>query len=278
MDWNQIITNPWVGFAGTLFGIVGVLVSVVIFFRTRRYQQPAYFISSIHWYDGSVVPHNDIKLTFRGKEIPRFTITYLAFWNAGNQTIREEDFVSSSPLRLILPEDSDVFDIRITATTAEEIRAFLGSSESIKAGVKKEIPVHFDYLDSDDGFSVQVIHDSKSATGIKFAGKLPGVSKFRSITSDSKDLRSLSSLGYKLRVLPYVSPIGKWVVSLMHLCIGSMGLLFLYLAFFKGFDWFKVFFGAFLAVYLFVPLFLFSKLSLPKALADAFSENGHEKA
>ena len=213
MDWSQIITNPWVGFAGTLFGVLGIIASTVIYFRTRRYQQPAYYKSSIRWYDGANVPHKDIQLTFRGKNIPRFTITHLAFWNAGNQTIRESDFAPASPLSLEIPEEVEVFDIRITAVTAQEIRASLDSPEAIEAGEMKNIPVHFDYLDGNDGFSIQLIHDAMSVSGIKFIGKLPGVAEFKSSGSDAYGL--LSPLDYQPS-----SPLEKWV----FVCSGIVNL------------------------------------------------------
>lgn len=271
MNWTQIIGDPWVGFIGTLFGVLGIIASVVFYFRTRRYQQPAYYKSSIRWYDGANVPHKDIKLTFRGKTIPRFTITHLAFWNAGNQTIRERDFAPASPLGLEIPEGVEVFDVRITAVTAEEIRASLDSPEAIEAGDKKKIPVHFDYLDGNDGFSVQLIHDANSASGIKFSGKLPGVSGFKSSASYSGNHGLLSPLGYG-PPFRYTPPLIKWIfVPLISLGLGGVGIWSIYWAFFKEFHWYQIL-GGLMASYLFMPFILLSELNPPKALAEATSE------
>lgn len=275
MDWNQIIANPWVGFAGTLFGVLGILASAIIYFRTRRYQQPAYYKSSIRWYDGANVPHKDIKLTFRGKDIARFTITHLAFWNAGNQTIRESDFAPASPLRLIIPDDVEAFDIRITAATAPEIRASLDSPEAIEAGANKEIPVHFDYLDAEDGFSIQVIHDAKSPSGIRFDGKLPGVSKFRSSSSSSRNAGLLSPLGYR-PAIRHASTMERWVaIPLFSLGLSGVGIWSIYWAFFKEFHWYQVP-GALMVIYLFMPLLFLSEVNPPKALAESALEKGEE--
>jgi hypothetical protein len=275
MDWNQVILNPWVGFVGTVFGVFGVLISIIFYFRTRQFQQPAYYKSSLRWYDGTNIPHNDIRLTFRGNEISRFTITHLVFWNAGNQAIRESDFAPASPLRLVLPEEAEIFDIRIIAVTASEIRASLDSPETIEAGAKKVIPVHFDYLDGNDGFCIQVIHDSKSAEGIEFAGKLPGVPKFRSSTSFSQK-SFISQIVSDMQQMPSPSPLAKWVtIALAFFGLGGVGLWSLYSAFFSEFHWYQVF-GAFMTIYLFVPFLLFSEINPPRILTDAFSENEHE--
>lgn len=271
MNWTQIIANPWVGFAGSLFGVLGIIASVVLYFRTRKYQQPAYYKSSIRWYDGANVPHEDINLTFRGKTIPRFTITHLAFWNAGNQTIRERDFAPASPLSLEIPEGVEVFDIRITAVTAEEIRASLETEEALKAGEKRNIPVHFDYLDGDDGFSLQLIHDAESTSEFKFSGKLPGVSGFKSSASYSRERGLISPLGYGPS-FQFNSPMFKWVFTpLVSLGLGGVGMWSIYSAVFKEFHWYQIF-GGFMIVYLFMPFIVFSELNPPKALAEASSE------
>lgn len=275
MDLNQIILNPWVGFIGTVFGVFGVLISIIFYFRTRRFQQPAYYKSSLRWYDGTNIPHNDISLTFRGKEISRFTITHLVFWNAGNQAIRESDFAPASPLRLVLPEEAEIFDIRIIAVTASEIRASLDSPETIEAGAEKAIPVHFDYLDGNDGFCIQVIHDSKSAEGIEFAGKLLGVSKFLSSTSFSQK-SFISQIVSDLQRIPSPSPLAKWItIAFACFSLGSVGVWSLYSALFSEFHWYQVL-GAFMTIYLFVPFLLFSEINPPRVLTDAFSENEHE--
>jgi len=276
MDWNNIISNPWVGIAGTLFGIIGILVSVVLYLRTRRFQQPAYYKTSLRWYDGKQAPHSDIRLMFRGKEISRFTITQLAFWNAGNQTVREADFVPASPLRLVISEDIEVFDIRITRVTTPEIRASLDTREPLNAGMKKEIPVHFDYLDKDDGFSIQAIHDGSTDEKISFVGKLPGVSKFRlGTTSFSKEPTLISRSG-RGQLIPYTPPLVRWlIVPLAFFGLGGLGLWSLYWAIFKEFHWYQIF-GAMFVVYLVLPFIVFGEANPPKALCDAPTETDSE--
>lgn len=268
MDWNLIVTNPWIGFVGTVVGVLGIIASAIIYFRTHRYQQPAYYTSSIRWYDGANVPHKDIKLTFREKSIPRFTITHLAFWNAGNQTIRESDFAPASPLCLEIPEGIEVFDIRTTAVTAEEIRVSLDSTVAFEAGEKKNIPVHFDYLDGEDGFSIQLIHDGKSASDIKFVGKLPGVAKFKSGVSYSGNWGLLTPMGYRPPIRHE-----SWALFLtMALGFGGIGIWSIYWALFIEFHWYQIL-GGMLTIYLILPFLVHSEVNPPKALAEAAMKN-----
>lgn len=275
MNWTAIIENPWIGFAGTLFGVLGIIASIVFYFRTRKYQQPAYYQSSIRWYDGANVPHKDVQLTFRGRTIPRFTITHLLFWNAGNQFIRESDFAPASQLSLEIPEGVEVFDIRLTAVTANAIRVYLETEEAIEAGERRSIPVHFDYLDGDDGFSVQLIHDAKSSAGFRFSGKLPGVSEFKSTTSYSRERGLISPLGYGPS-LQYNSPMFRFLFTpLLSLGLGGIGIWSIYWAIFREFHWYQVF-GWLMVFYLFMPFIVFLEINPPKALAEAVIERAEK--
>lgn len=272
MNWEHFITNPWVGFIGTALGVLGIALSIFFYLRTRKYQQPAYFRSSIKWYDGAFVPHDDVKLTFRGQVIDRFMITHLAFWNAGNETIRGADFVPASPLRLYLPTDSEIFDLRITAVTTPEIGARLEADTTLPRNVEKELRIHFDYLDEGDGFSVQVIHDSKTDDDIEFKGKLPGVSRFRTNIVHDRLYGFSSPLGYRTRSITVPSPIMKWLIlPIAGFGLGGIGVWSLYWAIFHEFHWYQVF-GAFFLVYLVMPFVFFLELNPPKGLAHALAK------
>ena len=272
MNWNQILVNPWIGFSGALFGILGVAISIIFFIRSRRFQIPAYYKKTIHWYDGKSVPHDDIKMTFRGENITRFTISHIAFWNAGNQTIRISDFASASPLRLKIPKEIDLYDVRLTGTTTNEIGAqiSLPDPDILKAGKEKEIPVIFDYLDENDGFLIQIIHNGNSDNSIEFAGKLPGVYEFK--RSSSSSINHSFLLGPEdNKPISYTPPFIKWLIILTCFGLGGLGAWSIYCAIFKEFHWYQIISGIFI-VYIFIPFIFLGEISVPKALCDATSQ------
>lgn len=264
---ESIIANPWVGVIGTL---VGIVVSIVIYMRGRQFQRTAYSCSSMKWYDGKSVPHADLKLTFRGKEIPRFTITHMAFWNSGNQVIRKSDFAPASQLRLRIPPDTEVFDIRVTASTAPEIRASVDSPDTFVAcPTGDEVPVNFDYLDPNDGFSIQVIHDAASLAEFTFLGKLPGVHEFQGTS------RAQNALGPYSPILlsPDNPPMLMWfVIPVMFFGAGAIGVWSIYWAIFREFHWYQIP-GGLMVIYFIVPFLIASHPTLPNALHKAMTDS-----
>lgn len=270
MTIDQIISNPWIGFTGTVLGLLGILASAITYYKSRQIQQPAYCKRSIRWLDGSNLPHKDIQLSFRGKNIQRFTITHIAFWNAGNKTIRPSDFAATNPLRLELPDDCEIFDIRIVASTTLDIQARIASPEAISSGEAKAIPIDFEYLDLDDGFSIQIIHDAKSEESIKMLGKIPGVKEFKN-NSFSSDSWTQSPLAYR----PFSkrsSPMERWVAIPSAIGLGGLGAYFIYKAIFSEFHWYYVP-GGLMIFYTLLPFILINELHPPNTLVENTGSN-----
>jgi|ERR1039458_348633 hypothetical protein len=278
INWTGFATNPWVGFIGSALGVAGIILSIIFYLRSRRVRRPTYLKESVRWYDGQKVPHTELQMTFRGRPVRRFTITHLAFWNAGNETFRASDFAPSSPLRLRVPDSVEVFDIRITGTTAPEIGASLEGPSSFPANTQKELPVRFHYMDPNDGFCLQLIHDGESGRGVEFIGKLPGVSEFClhrrfDVTRSSRLEKRLTSAMFSSTGLGY-----RWImVPLITVGLGGLGLWTIYCAIFRQFHWYQIG-GFFCTIYLLGPLILLSQPNPPKALRVALLSDSHDEA
>lgn len=261
---TQLVQNPWVGFAGML---IGILLSTYFFVRSRRFQQPAVSKNSLQWFDGRQIPHKDVQLVFRGTTVERFTITHLVFWNAGNLPIRWGDFAATSPLRVSISKGTTVFDISLTGTTSPELAVHLGEECILANDGESAIPITFSFLDPNSGFSLQVIHDGKSDTGIDIKGKLPGVSEFKRSSFVTPSNR------VALRFLR--RPVGgqrafRFVATAYSLIFGSLGLAAVYKAVFEDFNWIAVP-GGFLSLLLLVPFLFVGQVYPPKALVEALT-------
>jgi hypothetical protein len=266
LNWTAIAASPWVGFAGTVLGVVGLLASVFFYFRPPKIQRPATYKSTIRWFDGQHIPHRDIELRFRGQVVDKFVITHIAFWNAGKATIRSSDFAATSPLRLRVPLNVDILDVSLTGVTTEENGVRLCPLQPHEPFA--EAVVDFAYFDHNDGFSVQVIHTGAPTNDIAFVGKLPGVKSF-SQQSEFRVTRTLTSRIYLRNAFQYKSIWYRLMVLLYLLSIGVAGIWMLYLAAFSEFHWYHLFGLPLALVGLSAPFAILDDVSPPKALCDA---------
>lgn len=281
MNIQQLLQNPWVGFIGTVLGIVGLALSIVFYLRSRRIQRPTYAKRSTRWFDGSDTPHSDLKMFFRDQQIQRFTITHLAFWNAGNQTIRRGDFATASPLHLHIPSELTLLDIRLTARTTTENGVLLVPPAVLPCHPASDIQIDFDFLDADDGFVVQLVHDGESTKDITVLGKLPGVPSILKAGSGPNFRRSFSRAGSLFlggTSAPFLRT--PWLIKYVFmpitgLALGSIGLVSLYYMIWREFHWYQPF-GLIFLVYLLLPFLMFER-EPPFALIEAIQSSKQSK-
>jgi len=269
MNWAGLLSTPWVGVAGTLFGLLSIVLSLVFYLRSRRVAKPCYAVSSTRWFDNKDVPHEDLQLQFRGRTIPRFTITHIAFWNAGSGTILPGDFAPSSPLGLAISDDIEVFDVRIIATTTPDIHASLCSTMPLSRGRKEDTAIQFEYLDHGDGFVIQVIHDGSSPRCIGIKGKIPGIVALTRGNSSGIMGRSFDRSGRQVVPFQYMHPLFRYVfIPATCFALGAVGFFCVYSAIFRVFHWYFIP-AAFLLIYLVVPFIFWVDVVPPRTLCDA---------
>src|SRR4051812_27720779 len=99
--------EDWLAIGGLAIGVLGLVVAFLQW-RSQRIESEPYYRFASHRILGqfersspfAAVPAPDLKLTYRGEEIAYATRSFLAFWNHGKKTLRDESILADNPLRL----------------------------------------------------------------------------------------------------------------------------------------------------------------------------------
>jgi hypothetical protein len=94
-----------------------------------------------------------VEIKFSGTPISRVTAETIVLWNAGNVTLGGSQIVASDPLRFEI-KAGEILKAR-TLKVSREVNAI---SARPMAGRKDSLEVIFDYLDPDDGITLEVLH------------------------------------------------------------------------------------------------------------------------
>jgi hypothetical protein len=109
----------------------------------------------------------------------------IVFWNAGEVTITSDDLIQKDPLRLVLPEDSDILSVSVLKTS----RDVTDFKTHANVDRPNEIEITFDFLDSNDGAVIEVLHTSESREA-KVHGTVRGI---------PRGIRNLGTLASRAR-------------------------------------------------------------------------------
>ncbi|MBP0639458.1 hypothetical protein [Cupriavidus sp. AcVe19-6a] len=168
---KTIVENPLFGMAGFIIGAISLIISFVLYFKSKRDKEPFYGVRSKVLIDGLAGALDGLEVQFRGQTQNRICVTKILFWNEGRNTINRNDFSEVDPLRITLPDGERILDIRVTKSSSESCAASVGAADDLFHPFSK---ISFDYLDYRDYFIVQIVHTGQETTEFKVRGKIKG--------------------------------------------------------------------------------------------------------
>ncbi|MEH7893945.1 hypothetical protein, partial [Bacillus thuringiensis] len=150
------------GWVGSLIGIIGILIAIVTYRKSKIGQRLVYQSSATKIIGKNQNTPEEIQIYFRGSEVPRVIKTNLVIWNSGNETIKSSHVTQEDPLRIQIEESESIISYRILKETRHTNKVNLVRDK------ENVLLFNFDYLDPNDGVRVEVLHtDDKNPVDFK---------------------------------------------------------------------------------------------------------------
>lgn len=187
------------GWVGSLIGVVGVVFGIVGLFSfkiARSTAKPSYQKSSIRLLgrEEDKLP-DEVKVSFKGKEVERLTKTTIVLWNDGTEVLGKEDMVETSPVSIEFESGVNILSYKINKYSKESNKFELYKSD----GHDNRVIVDFLYMDPKDGVTIELLHDSESRYP-EVNGIIKGLPKgFEDLGKVS--IRNKSKLKFPLNIL-----------------------------------------------------------------------------
>lgn len=155
-----------IGWLGLLTGTAGVIASLVTYRRAaEKAPKPVYVVTGRPLARSH--PQRGIGVTYNGKAIDAVHQMFIAFWNAGQGPMRQEDIPPHEPITFTLPDGVTVLDARLAKISNDATRFSVTSRDD------RTIEMGFHHLDANEGALVELLHDKGFAIP-KVTGKVIG--------------------------------------------------------------------------------------------------------
>lgn len=162
--------NPWLALIGFIIGILGLVFGFYFYMKSNKTKLPCYSGRSYNVVEGLGSVLEPLKILYSGQEIKNLTITKIAFWNAGKDTIDYiKDIAPANPLIIRVVEGCKILDAKILKQNNPVNRFSINISNDFCSALVK-----FDYIDKDEGAVIQVIHTGKSNADLDLFGTIKG--------------------------------------------------------------------------------------------------------
>jgi hypothetical protein len=161
--------DTYLGIAGLLLGLMGLLTGYVFYRKGMKLKQPLYVMKTDNLIQNNMAEMSGLSIMWNGSSIASLSSSNLIFWNNGADTIDFNDVVKSSPLRVAAIEGFKILDAKVTSS----------NNPSSSLGVKiaeggDEVLILFEYLDQKHGGEIQIIHTGTHSSHLVVTGDFKG--------------------------------------------------------------------------------------------------------
>ena len=142
-----------------VLAIAGILSSIYFYIRSRRERRLVFHVRTFPLIRKSIGTVPELSIAYRGKPVTTLSLTRLALWNAGSQTITKADIVASEPLRVRAEGEGEILAAQVSFTRrpAAHLAANLDAMS---------ILLSFDFLDQSDGGILDIYHSGTLKFGV----------------------------------------------------------------------------------------------------------------
>ena len=231
--------NPLLTLITLFLAIVGIILACYFYRKSRKTKKPTFAIRSLNLVRNFKSKLKELELRYAGQEVEDLTISRVAFWNNGTDTMHSNDIANADPLRVVINPIYEMLDVEVICVNKNANQFRTAKSEKQKS----EFKILFDYLDKHDGGVIQIIHTGKTSEDIKVLGTIKGAGK--AIYRYIPDIAPAHRLFKKLRI----QRLFGIATMIACLCFAIVGLIVIVMSpELKGFGFFFLFSGFFLGI------------------------------
>jgi len=165
---KEITQSPAFALASFAVGILGLVLAIVFYRRTKCNKSFSFAHRSIPIFRDSTPLVSKLRVQYEGKDTKNLTLTHMAFWNSGNETIRDIDLVGNDALRVAV-EEGTILDAELLFATQK------ANNISLAKPQEASVDLAFRFLDAQHGGVVRIVHTATSRRHIDMRGTLMGV-------------------------------------------------------------------------------------------------------
>ncbi len=165
--------NPLLNIMSLLLTILSIVTAIYFYLKGKKNKIPTYILRTISLVQENIQKIETVNILYSGNKIDNLSITKIAFWNDGKETIDHSDIAQNNPIRLTIEKDYIFLDAEILYQKNPSNDFNISLSED-----NKYIDITFDYFDYEEGIILQVFHTGNKSNNITLTGQIKSVKKF----------------------------------------------------------------------------------------------------
>jgi hypothetical protein len=155
---------------GSVWFVLGVAVSYIFYRWSIKIKQSCFAMRHNNLVKGYSADYADLKIIYKETTVENLTVSKVLFWNNGNETILKNNIAEKHPIFIFANRGVEILDAKMLETNSPASGFSISFSKEVNI-----VDLGFDYLDSQDGVVIQIIHTGTGqADDLYMTGKVIG--------------------------------------------------------------------------------------------------------
>lgn len=186
---DLINQNPWLNVVFILLTLSSIFFSFWFYFKSKKSKKPTYALRTFNLIKEKINKIDSVEIQYHNYKIDNLSITKIAIWNNGRETISSIDIAQNDPFLINIEEGFSLLDCDILY---EKNKA---NGFSLNKRDANNIEIKFDYFDFNEGIIIQLYHTATEEEKISVKGSFKGT---KSIERNSSSKNILPDTFYKV--------------------------------------------------------------------------------
>ncbi len=171
---NLFIDNPWMALFIFVTALLGIVLTIIFGLKSLKRKYPRIEMKSSNLIDHFISKYKGLKIKLNDHDCENMTVTKIAFWNKGRDTINNSDITTIDKLIIKTNDGVKMFAAEIikTVNKANNFKIYQINNFS-------EVSFDFEYLDKNEGAVIQIIHSGKDSGDLTINGTIKGFGKLK---------------------------------------------------------------------------------------------------
>ena len=154
--------------------VISIILCIYFYIKAKKVKQPTYAVRTIRLIEPKIKNIGNINISYLENKIENLSVSKIALWNSGRDTIDYTDVAKNDNLKIIIDSQYRILDCSILF---QKNKANSFTVEISNDG--KAVAINFDYFDCNEGVILQVFHTGNSSNNISLIGRIKSVNRIK---------------------------------------------------------------------------------------------------
>lgn len=169
--------NPWLNIVFIILTLASMILTAWFYFKSKKNKKPTFCTRTVNLVKEKINKIDSVDILYHGQKIDNLSISKMAIWNAGKETISSSDIAKNDRFRVEIDENDKILDFELIFERKK------ANGFKLTKHNDNTLFIEFDYFDYNEGIIIQIYHTATDGSSLNLKGSFKGTEQINRVQS-----------------------------------------------------------------------------------------------